>query len=217
MGRHPQSGQIQDHRIPLDAVRAYYPTTTAWSTRRRPIALTTPFALGRWSRCARALATRGSRQSGRAESQLAIAFPQQAGATRGRGLRADRDRRSTGRRLVLHGNSRLVSPVGPHPLRDAEDIGQPVDRHNEHALLDSLDAPGANEAHDAERPVACPPSPVPRQPVGLLPHSTDVTCFVRPRRRGRPEARWRWCSVSSAPSRTRREPFSSPGSPATVP
>ena len=29
MGRHLQSGQIQDHRIPLDAVRAYYPTTTS--------------------------------------------------------------------------------------------------------------------------------------------------------------------------------------------
>ena len=94
---------------------------------------------------------------------------------------ASRSVRSTGRRLVLDGNSRLVSPVGTHPLRNAKDIGQPVDRDNEHVLLDSLDAPSANEAHDAERPVACPPSPAPRQPVGLLPHSSDVTCFVRPR------------------------------------
>ena len=82
---------------------------------------------------------------------------------------------------MLHGNSRLVSPLGTHPLRDAKDIRQPVDRDNEHVLLDSLDTPGANQAYDAERPVACPPSSAPRQPVGLLPHSSDVTCFVRPR------------------------------------
>ena len=49
--------------------------------------------------------------------------------------------------------------MGTHPLRTAKDIRQPVDREDEDVLLDSLDAPGANEAHDAERPVASPPSP----------------------------------------------------------
>ena len=142
---------------------------------------TIAFVLPRGRRPATASATRVSGNTTGRQSQLAMAFP------RRRAPRADAPftqtviAGSTGRRLVLDGSSRLVSPVGTHPLRDAEDIGQPVDRDNEHVLLDSLDAPGANQAHDAERPVACPPSPAPRQPVGLLPHSSDVTCFVRPR------------------------------------
>ena len=125
-----------------------------------------------------AKATRGSRHpAGRSRSSRSLAPSRRA-------LRADagfaqrtinRETRRVGRELDAGEPSRNTS------ARNAKDIRQPVDRDNEHVLLDSLDAPGANEAHDAERPVACPPSPAPRQPVGLLPHSSDVTRFVRPR------------------------------------
>ena len=47
-------------------------------------------------------------------------------------------------------------------------------------MLDPLDAPRPNDAHDAERPVACPPSPASRQPRRLLAHPSEMTSFVRP-------------------------------------
>jgi hypothetical protein len=36
---------------------------------------------------------------------------------------------------------------------------QPIDRDHEHIMLDALDAPCTDEAHDAKRAVARPSSP----------------------------------------------------------
>ena len=48
-----------------------------------------------------------------------------------------------------------------HPRRDAKDMDQAVDRHHQNVVLDPLDAPRTDEAHDAQSAIACPSSPAP--------------------------------------------------------
>jgi hypothetical protein len=46
-----------------------------------------------------------------------------------------------------------------HPGSDAEDMRQPVDGDHQNVMLNALDAPRANETHDAKGAIACPSSP----------------------------------------------------------
>lgn len=48
-----------------------------------------------------------------------------------------------------------------HSDPDAKDMRQPVNQHDENVVLNSFDAPRANNANDAQRPVPGPPSPAP--------------------------------------------------------
>ena len=60
---------------------------------------------------------------------------------------------------------------------------QPVHRNHENVVLDPFDAPHANNAHDAQGPVARPPSPAPRQPRRLLAHPSQMASVVGSRLR----------------------------------
>jgi hypothetical protein len=72
--------------------------------------------------------------------------------SQGRGRRHDRIRVALPRRL---GGDHFATHSGP----DAKGMRQPVNRHDENAVLNSFDAPRANHANDPHRPVAGPPSP----------------------------------------------------------
>ena len=65
------------------------------------------------------------------------------------------------RTLAITSRTRSVARwrSGAHPRRDAKDMGQAVDRDHQNVVLDALDAPRTDEAHDAKGAVACPPSP----------------------------------------------------------
>lgn len=76
------------------------------------------------------------------------------------------------------------TPLNPNPTqprRSAQDMRQPVDRDHEDIILDSLDAPGTDDAHGAERPAAYPSSPAARQLRRLLAHPGEMALVVCPR------------------------------------
>jgi hypothetical protein len=55
----------------------------------------------------------------------------------------------------------LERSSGPHPRRDAKNMGQPVDRDHDHVILDALEVTRTDETQDSKRAAACPPSPAP--------------------------------------------------------
>jgi hypothetical protein len=55
---------------------------------------------------------------------------------------------------------------------------QPVDRDHENVMLDALDGPRADQTHDAQGTVSCPPSPASRQPRRLLAHPSEMAPVV---------------------------------------
>ena len=57
---------------------------------------------------------------------------------------------------------------------------QAVDRDHQNVVLDALDAPRTDKAHDGECAVAGPSSPAPRQPRRLLAHPSEMTSVVCP-------------------------------------
>ena len=59
------------------------------------------------------------------------------------------------------GRSAARGRVWSNPRRSAKHMRQAVDRDHQNVVLDALDAPRTDEAHDAKGTVACPSSPAP--------------------------------------------------------
>ena len=57
-------------------------------------------------------------------------------------------------------------------------MDQAVDRHHQNVVLDSLDAPRTDEAHDAKGAPACPASPASSEPRRLVVQKGEVTPLV---------------------------------------
>ena len=112
-----------------------------------------------------------------------------------------RARRSSGR---LDPPSSASTAVWTHPRRNAKNTGQPVDRDHDHVILDAL-----GHAHErdtglqAHRCVPIFAGAVTATPPALAPERDGAG--RRTESRGRPEARWRCCSVSSGPLPNRVE------------